>query len=77
MTIKDTLQKILIAIEGKAKSDRLWDIDDIAYFFGVGRSKAHEIKSHPRFPRPVKPYPGSHPKYLPEEVKDFARRQRG
>jgi hypothetical protein len=55
----------------------LWDIEDIAYFFGVDKSKAHEIKSHPKFPRPVKPYPGSHPKYLPEEVKDFAKKQRG
>jgi len=30
-------------------------MDDIAYFFGLVKSKAHEIKSHPKFPRPVKP----------------------
>lgn len=77
MTIKQTLEKILVVLEGKAKNDRLWDIEDIAYFFDVGRSKANEIKAHPNFPRPVKPFPGSHPKYLPEEVKNFAAKHRG
>lgn len=77
MTIKQTLERILMALEDKARTDRLWDIEDIAYFFGVGRSKANEIKSHPNFPRPIKPFPGSHPKYIPNEVINFAERHRG
>jgi|CXWL01.1.fsa_nt_gi predicted DNA-binding transcriptional regulator AlpA len=74
MQIVKTLEKIVTAIEKQAVPDRLWSVDDIADYVGYHENFVYKMKDNPTFPRPV--VLGKQPRWIPQEVKDWIKKQR-
>ena len=76
MKITEILTQILESLKDKkAANDRLWDISDIAYYVGYNNNFVSSLKNNPNFPRPI--VLGKHPRWEPNEVRDFCKKQRG
>jgi predicted DNA-binding transcriptional regulator AlpA len=75
MKIVTTLEKIADALQKSAVPDRLWTVDDIAAYVGYHENFVYQLKDRPDFPRPV--MLGKHPRWIANEVKNWAKKQRG
>lgn len=76
MRLVKTLEKIASALQAQSMPDRLWDSGDLEIYFGFSATKIKEIRAHPNFPRPFSVL-NSQPRYVPDEVREFAKRHRG
>ena len=70
-----TLEKILEELKAQRVPDRLWSTEEIGRYFGVTAKTACNIVSAPGFPDPVAA-PKVGRRWLPEEVKAWAKRHR-
>lgn len=75
MQIIESLEKIAEAIEKSNSPDRLWTIEDISVYIGYHINFVYQLKDKPNFPRPIQL--GKHPRWLPLEIKDWVKKQRG
>lgn len=55
--------------------DALWELHDLAAWFGIGEATAYRMASDPTFPKAVRPRPRVR-RWVPEEVKRWASARR-
>jgi predicted DNA-binding transcriptional regulator AlpA len=75
MTIKQLLESIADILQKQAMPDRLWTVEDVADYVGFHKNYVYQLKDRPDFPRPVQL--GKQPRYIPEEIKSWIKKQRG
>lgn len=75
---EELLKEILTHLK-KLSSDgnQLWDINQVANYFDMKRSTVSaKIIAAPDFPKSISSM-GTHPRWIPDEVKKWAYRHRG
>ncbi|MCH2551288.1 MAG: hypothetical protein MK001_03730 [Alcanivorax sp.] len=73
--MSDTLQQILEELRAQRVQESLWSTEEVGAYFGVKSKTACGIVAAPDFPDPVTA-PGVGRRWLPEEVRAWAKRHR-
>jgi predicted DNA-binding transcriptional regulator AlpA len=75
MTIKQLLEKIADSLAQRTDQERLWTVKDIAAYAQVHENRVYEFKNNPTFPKSV--MLTKQPRWVPDEVKSWMKKQRG
>lgn len=71
---EDTIEIIIAALRGV--NNRLWTVEDICAHFSCGKSTVYRLSAKPGFPEAVD-IPGvDGRRWVAQEVRDWAKRQR-
>ena len=75
MQLTNAIKELSNVMRAQAIPDRLWSVDDIAVYTGFSTKTVRELKSRPGFPRPI--VFSKQERWIMQEVKDWAKKQRG
>lgn len=75
MTIRQLLEKIADSLDKNADREKLWNVKDIAAYAQVHENRVYEFKDSPTFPKPI--MLTKQPRWVPDEIKSWMKKQRG